>query len=143
MIIVLFHVLYLFGKFVYQNYRVNKQKAVDDAVIKPTTRYDTFQEGCTMGDPEELQEYEGKPLRFFPPAYVQRYVAVTELLNSSKYQGKLRKVLDTSFSPFSLITLPRFPLFPKILRSRLTIRFLILVHRSSISDARNSNFWST
>ncbi|XP_076673709.1 hen1 methyltransferase isoform X1 [Andrena cerasifolii] len=95
MIIVLFHVLYLFGKFVYQSYRVKRQPAaVDDVVTGTEARFDTSESPYTMRDPEAPQEPEEKPLRFFPPAYVQRYVAVSDILNDTKYRGKLRKVVD-------------------------------------------------
>lgn len=120
MIIVLFHVLYLFGKFVYQNYRIRKQKAIDNDVTNTQKPLEISEKDYRMIDPEAVQDFNEKSLKFFPPAYVQRYVAVSEVLNSFKYQGKLRKVL------------PLFLLFLNILDNNvdislfLIIRFLIL-----------------
>nr|XP_034194239.1 MATH and LRR domain-containing protein PFE0570w isoform X1 [Osmia lignaria] len=94
MIIVLFHVLYLFGKFVYQNYRIRKEKAIDNEVTNTQKPLEISEKDYRMIDPEAAQDFKEKSLRFFPPAYVQRYVAVSEVLNSFKYQGKLRKVVD-------------------------------------------------
>ncbi|OAD61795.1 Small RNA 2'-O-methyltransferase [Eufriesea mexicana] len=94
MIIVLFHVLYLFGKFVYQNYRSNKQKAISDDTINTTTQFNISEKDYLMRDPEAPQDLDKKPIKFFPPAYVQRYVAVSDILSDTKYQGKLRKVVD-------------------------------------------------
>ncbi|XP_015433684.1 PREDICTED: uncharacterized protein LOC107189628 isoform X2 [Dufourea novaeangliae] len=94
MIIVLFHVLYLLGKFVYQNYNVNKRKGINDAVTDTKKRFEISERDYMMKDPEAPQDYEEKSVRFFPPAYLQRYVAVSDVLNSPKYQGKLRKVVD-------------------------------------------------
>lgn len=93
MIIVLFHVLYLFGKFVYQNYRNNKEKAISDDTIKTTTQFNISERDYMLRDPEAPQDLDQKPIKFFPPAYVQRYVAVCDILSDRKYQGKLRKVL--------------------------------------------------
>lgn len=95
MIIVLFHVLYLLGKFVYQNYGVKKQKAVENAMMNTEKQFVISERVYMMVDPESPQDNEDdKTLKFFPPAYVQRYVAVSDILNSSKYQGKLRKIVD-------------------------------------------------
>ena len=73
---------------------MKKQPAVDDVVTGTEARSATSERAYTMRDPEAPQEHEEKPLRFFPPAYVQRYVAVTDILNDTKYRGKLRKVVD-------------------------------------------------
>ncbi|XP_043253806.1 uncharacterized protein LOC122398197 isoform X1 [Colletes gigas] len=95
MIIVVFHILYLLGKFVYQNYGAKKQKAVDDAVMDPEKPFEISERIYLMVDPETPQYDDNKkPIRFFPPAYVQRYTAVSDVLNSSKYRGTLRKVVD-------------------------------------------------
>ena len=67
---------------------------MDDVVTGTEARFDTSERAYMMKDPEAPQEHEEKPLRFFPPAYVQRYVAVTDVLNDTKYRGKLRKVVD-------------------------------------------------
>nr|XP_003699897.1 PREDICTED: uncharacterized protein LOC100881302 [Megachile rotundata] len=94
MIIVLFHVLYLFGKFVYQNYRIKKQKAISNEVINTQKPLEISENDYRMRDPEAPQDFEQKSIKFFPPAYVQRYVAVSNVLNSPKYQGKLCKAVD-------------------------------------------------
>ncbi|KOC66014.1 Small RNA 2'-O-methyltransferase [Habropoda laboriosa] len=94
MIIVLFHVLYLFGKFVYQNYRTNKRKALNDDAVIEEKQFKISERDYKLRDPEAPQDIEKHVVRFFPPAYIQRYVAVSDLLSRSKYQGKLRKIVD-------------------------------------------------
>ncbi|KAK9306340.1 hypothetical protein QLX08_003025 [Tetragonisca angustula] len=97
MIIVLFHVLYLFGKFVYQNYRMNKQKAIDDDA---EVQLNISEEDYNMRDPEAPQDFERKPITFCPPVYMQRYIAVRNLISSEKYQGKIRKIADIGCGEF-------------------------------------------
>lgn len=46
---------------------------------------------CRMVDPETPQTFE-ENIKFFPPAYIQRYAAVADVLSSERYRGKLRKV---------------------------------------------------
>ncbi|XP_043515367.1 myb-like protein A [Frieseomelitta varia] len=99
MIIVLFHVLYLFGKFVYQNYR-NKQKAIDDDVINTEVQLNISEEDYNMRDPEAPQDFERKPITFSPPLYMQRYRAVQDILSSEKYEGKIRKIADIGCGNF-------------------------------------------
>ncbi|XP_076653539.1 hen1 methyltransferase [Halictus rubicundus] len=103
MMIVLFHVLYLFGKYVYRNYKLNRRKAVDDAEMDAGEQFTFSRADYMMIDPEAPQDFTAKPLRFFPPAYVQRYVAVSDVLSSSKYSGKLRKVVDFGCSEFGFL----------------------------------------
>ncbi|XP_076755075.1 hen1 methyltransferase [Xylocopa sonorina] len=94
MFIVLFPLLYLFGKFVYKNYQANKQKAIDDDRTGTEKQLNISEADYRMRDPDAVQDPGEKSIRFFPPAYVQRYVAVSGVLNSAKYRGKLRKVVD-------------------------------------------------
>ncbi|XP_033321982.2 hen1 methyltransferase [Megalopta genalis] len=103
MVIVLFHVLYLLGKYVYQNYKVNKRKSMDDVVTDAEEIFEFSEADYMMVDPEAPQDFETRPIRFFPPAYVQRYVAVSDVLNSSKYNGKLRKVVDFGCSELGFL----------------------------------------
>ncbi|XP_076280297.1 hen1 methyltransferase isoform X2 [Lasioglossum baleicum] len=56
-----------------------------------------------MIDPEAPQDFTARSPRFFPPAYVQRYVAVSDVLSSSKYHGKLRKVVDFGCSELGFL----------------------------------------
>ncbi|XP_054008797.1 uncharacterized protein LOC128892410 [Hylaeus anthracinus] len=105
MIIVLFHVLYLLGKFVYQKYGVKNQKTMDDdAVIDSKKQLEISDRVYRMIDPEAPQDDEKENnIRFFPPAYVQRYTAVSDILASPKYQGKLRKVVDFGCSELGFL----------------------------------------
>ncbi|XP_017880893.1 uncharacterized protein LOC108625403 isoform X2 [Ceratina calcarata] len=93
MILVLFHVLYFFGKFVYQSYRT-KRRAIKDETIGTEKRFNVSDADFMLRDCEVRQDFEQKSIKFFPPAYVQRYVAVIDVLRNSMYQGKLRKVVD-------------------------------------------------
>lgn len=90
MVIVLFHLLCLLGKYVYKSYRIKKLKALCEAARhdKPENIYEML---------EEI--YDDRPfstmssgLRFSPPAYVQRYNAVVDVLYDAKYKDQLRKV---------------------------------------------------
>ncbi|KAG9433370.1 hypothetical protein HZU67_05339 [Apis mellifera carnica] len=45
-----------------------------------------------MIDPSASQDFEEKSIKFFPPAYLQRYIAVADVID--KYHGKLRKIVD-------------------------------------------------
>ena len=90
MIIVLFHVLYFFSKFVYQNYGNKKQKAIIDDTINTDIQFKISERDYKMIDPSASQDFEEKSIKFFPPAYLQRYIAVADVID--KYHGKLRKV---------------------------------------------------
>lgn len=90
MIIVLFHVLYFFSKFVYQNYGNKKQKAINDDTINTDIQFKISERDYKIIDPSAPQDFEEKSIKFFPPAYLQRYIAVADVID--KYHGKLRKV---------------------------------------------------
>lgn len=125
MIIVLFHVLYLLGKFVYQNYGVKKQKAVENAMMNTEKQFVISERVYMMVDPESPQDNEDdKTLKFFPPAYVQRYVAVSDILNSSKYQGKLRKVRNSVIISFADVTTQSLFVIYNISNSQIILLFL-------------------
>lgn len=93
MILALFHVLYFFGKFMYQSYRT-KWKAVEDDTIGTEERFKISETDYMLRDPEAPQNFEQKTIRFFPPAYVQRYVAVIDVVRNLVHKRKLRKVVD-------------------------------------------------
>ncbi|CAK9812795.1 Small RNA 2'-O-methyltransferase [Anthophora quadrimaculata] len=103
MIIVLFHMLYLFGKFVYQNYRTNKRKALNDDTVIEEKQFKISERDYNLRDPEASQDLEKHDVKFFPPAYVQRYVAVTDVLSSTNYHGKLRKIVDFGCAELSFL----------------------------------------
>lgn len=42
-------------------------------------------------DSETSRSFE-ENIKFFPPAYIQRYAAVADVLSCERYRGKLRKV---------------------------------------------------
>ena len=68
---------------------MNKQKAIDDDA---EVQLNISEEDYNMRDPEAPQDFERKPITFCPPVYMQRYIAVRNLISSEKYQGKIRKV---------------------------------------------------
>lgn len=91
MIIVLFHVIYFIGKFVYQNYRSKGQKTMDNNTVNMEIELNVSESDRSVINPETPQNFE-QNIKFFPPAYIQRYAAVADILSSERYQGKLRKV---------------------------------------------------
>lgn len=52
------------------------------------------QTSCAASDkmPGDDCEDSEPNIRFFPPAYIQRYNSVVEILESEPYNGKIRKV---------------------------------------------------
>ncbi|KAG7188172.1 hypothetical protein KM043_013389 [Ampulex compressa] len=70
-----------------------------------------------MIDPEATQEYKQDiSVKFFPPAYVQRYVTVSDILMDQKYHGKIRKVVDFGCAELSfLVYLKHIPDIEQIL----------------------------
>lgn len=56
-----------------------------------------------MRDPEAPQDFE-ENIKFFPPAYIQRYAAVADVLSSDKYRGKLRKIVDFGCAELGFLT---------------------------------------
>lgn len=91
MIIVLLHVIYFFGKFIYQNYRSKRRETMDNDTVNAEPELNITEEDRRMIDPEAPQSFE-ENIKFFPPAYIQRYAAVADVLNSDRYRGKIRKV---------------------------------------------------
>lgn len=102
MIIVLFHVIYFFGKFVYQNYLSKRQKTMDNDTVNMEPGLNISESDRRVIDPEAPQDFE-QNIKFFPPAYIQRYAAVADILSSERYRGKLRKVFH--FHIFASLTL--------------------------------------
>ncbi|XP_071558074.1 uncharacterized protein Hen1 [Temnothorax nylanderi] len=96
MVGLLFHVLYLLGKCIYDRYRVRRTTLLPDIA----TEDELFEQRDDTLDPfDDVPEWEvtswwtHKTINnFCPPAYVQRYCAVTDVLNG--YKGKLNKVVD-------------------------------------------------
>lgn len=76
MFLLLFPVFFLLGKHVYENYFSRKVKPSVNGTARQT-------------NPPPTKE----PVRFYPPAYIQRYQTVVEILEDPKFEGKLRKVL--------------------------------------------------
>ncbi|XP_060812750.1 uncharacterized protein LOC132905464 [Bombus pascuorum] len=102
MIIVLFHVIYFFGKFVYQNYRNKRQKAMDNETVNTEPKLKLSESDRRMRDPEASPVEE--TIKFFPPAFIQRYTAVADVLGCEKYRGKLRKIVDFGCSELGFLT---------------------------------------
>ncbi|KAK2584717.1 hypothetical protein KPH14_007050 [Odynerus spinipes] len=105
MILVLFHVLYLVGKYVYNNYHIKKRKITSNQARNVETPRIVSEEVYNMIDAEAPQDYEmTNIIRFFPPAYIQRYTAVSDIFLSNKYKGKIRKVVDFGCADLSFFT---------------------------------------
>lgn len=104
MIIVLFHVFYLFGQYIYKNYRIKKLRALCDAAKDTESssepqNYEMFSDNSSRDDDDNDDEKpptskyrEREGLKFDPPAYIQRYSAVQDILNDPMYKGQIRKV---------------------------------------------------
>lgn len=91
MVGLLFHVLYLLGKCIYDRYRVRKTRLLPDVAYEEELfKYDYD----ALDDDSELENTLWWTHRtignFYPPAYIQRYYAVMTVLN--EYKGKLWKV---------------------------------------------------
>ncbi|XP_015181006.1 PREDICTED: uncharacterized protein LOC107068784 [Polistes dominula] len=84
MFFTLFHVFYFFGKYVYDSYFSKKTEHVK----MPHTSEEYYT------DIDTLEDYSPPSIRFHPPMYIQRYNSVIKILNSDKYKGKIRKVVD-------------------------------------------------
>lgn len=96
MIIVFFHVLFLLGKYVCQKYRkIDEETAEID--VKPVSN-----KPCEIED-NFYTEDSRNDIRFTPPAYIQRYDAVRDVLTSPKYNGKIRKVRQFFFFFFFFV----------------------------------------
>lgn len=101
MIIVLFHVFYLLGQYIYKNYRVKRLRSLCDAAKESEKSsfsqqtYEMFSDNSYDDDEKSLASncHEAEQMKFKPPAYIQRYNAVQNILNDPVYSGKIRKVL--------------------------------------------------
>lgn len=115
MIITFLQVLYFLGKYVYTNYN-NRVKAVKYTKHEDETSKEIINNDASCSNfnktPDEFtsnEDYQPTTgnIHFSPPAYIQRYVAVRDIISDSKYQGKIRKV-KTHPSYFSN---PKSPFF--------------------------------
>ena len=94
MIIVFFHVLYLIGKMVYNNYysgKPNDNDKMDEKSLEPVNRWKRHDPETAYADENEDNNRPKAP-RFSPPVYIQRYVAVQKVLVDPRYKDKLKKV---------------------------------------------------
>ncbi|XP_014471842.1 PREDICTED: uncharacterized protein LOC106742963 [Dinoponera quadriceps] len=105
MFLVVFQMLYLFGKYIYNNYRDRKAPSSDVAegetanhVVNNDNRIQV-----EIDDAELLPLEISQIVKFSPPAYIQRYLAVANVLNDPKYGGKLRKVVDFGCSELGFL----------------------------------------
>lgn len=113
MIIVLFHVIYLLGKLAYRRYNSSAKTATNNEIVEQQSliREIDFGEDFNdiwsnaMSNSSRLQrrnsnsddDYEESKstIKFSPPAYIQRYQAVSNIL--TQYHGKLQKVMTINF----------------------------------------------
>ncbi|XP_043274722.1 uncharacterized protein Hen1 [Venturia canescens] len=118
MIIVFFHVLYLIGKIVYDNYQCNrltkKDKNGDDEEAcsspqppVPQCKVNDCQQNSYVrdlydADYEDNDDFPRAP-RFSPPAFIQRYLAVVKVLTDVKYHKKIKKVVDFGCSELGFL----------------------------------------
>ncbi|KYN07505.1 UPF0486 protein C1orf59 [Cyphomyrmex costatus] len=105
MVGLLFHVLYLLGKCIYDRYRFRKPTVLPDVayeeeLFKRDYDYDAFDDDSELED--TLWWSHRRTIGcFYPPAYVQRYGAVMNVLND--YKGKLWKIVDYGCSELGLL----------------------------------------
>ncbi|XP_046739216.1 uncharacterized protein LOC124407275 [Diprion similis] len=91
MIIVLFHALYYFGRYVYRNFYARYGETGE---ISVTNQPLNVTEADYDFPPEDEHVVGDFKVKFFPPVYVQRYNAVHDVLVSAHYHRKIRKVID-------------------------------------------------
>lgn len=97
MFVVIFHMLYLLGKYVYDNYHVKKASAPSkDAADGETSDRQHVNDNKVQAEVDETQPVPlaelSQTVKFSPPVYIQRYLAVSNVLSDPKYEKKLRKV---------------------------------------------------
>ncbi|XP_072743769.1 uncharacterized protein Hen1 [Anoplolepis gracilipes] len=116
MIIVLFHVFYLLGQYIYKNYRIKKLRALCDATkeTEPLSEQQTYEmfNDSSFDDnndddddekPPASNYHDKEPIKFYPPAYIQRYNAVQDVLSHPMYREKIRKVVDFGCAEMSFL----------------------------------------
>ncbi|XP_070156491.1 putative uncharacterized protein DDB_G0282129 isoform X2 [Polyergus mexicanus] len=107
MIIVLFHVFYLFGQYIYKNYRIKRLRALCDVAKDTESSFEMLSDNSRDDNddkkPPTSKYRERKGLKFDPPAYVQRYSAVQDILDHPMYKGKIRKVVDFGCSELGFL----------------------------------------
>ncbi|XP_012234845.1 uncharacterized protein Hen1 [Linepithema humile] len=105
MIIVLFHLFYLLGKYVYKTYRLKKLKALCDAAKDNTESSESYEmlDEISVSSEDLSAPKSNEVLKFSPPAYIQRYNAVVDVLMDPRYQGKVRKVVDFGCAELSFL----------------------------------------
>ncbi|XP_008212479.1 uncharacterized protein LOC100121690 isoform X2 [Nasonia vitripennis] len=97
MIIVLFHVFYLLGKFVYNRCSGDKRRLMgdDDPYAGVGAQSKAMKEQVNLQRRLSNDGEESKStIRFSPPAFIQRYEAVVNVLTDKRYGGKLKKIVD-------------------------------------------------
>ncbi|KAG5322456.1 HENMT methyltransferase, partial [Pseudoatta argentina] len=101
MVGLLFHVLYLLGKCIYDRYRVRKTRLLPDVAYEE----ELFRYDYDALDDSELENTlwwtHGTIGNFYPPAYIQRYCAVMNVLD--EYKGKLWKIVDYGCGELGLL----------------------------------------
>lgn len=92
MIIVLFHALYLLGKYVYENFHNKTEDKTPAVQLLNVTEADYRDSTQSEHIDDDEQNFV---VKFFPPVYVQRYTTVLDVLASPQYHGKVKKVFQT------------------------------------------------
>ena len=76
---------------------------MDNDTVNAEPELNITEEDRRMIDPEAPQSFE-ENIKFFPPAYIQRYAAVADVLNSDRYRGKIRKIVDFGCAELGFLT---------------------------------------
>lgn len=84
---------------------------MDNNTVNMEPGRNSSESDCRMINPETPQSFE-ENIKFFPPAYIQRYAAVADVLSCERYRGKLRKVFR--FHIFAITLHVDFSLLLKI-----------------------------
>ncbi|XP_058799198.1 uncharacterized protein LOC131668783 [Phymastichus coffea] len=98
MIIVLFHVIYFLGKLVYRRYNCADRDRIVSGEVKLNISQDKDMRGKInlkrRFSNDNADEKSKNNIRFNPPAYIQRYQAVLNVLTHPRYGGNLKKIVD-------------------------------------------------
>ncbi|XP_044019821.1 protein PFC0760c [Aphidius gifuensis] len=109
MLVVFIQFFYLFGKYIYNkhaiaNYFLKSKKLTSNSEESSSnkTNFESIQ--MTPDDYENENIYSSKSnIRFSPPAYIQRYTAVCDVISDTKYNGKIQKVVDFGCSELGFL----------------------------------------
>ncbi|XP_034948249.1 small RNA 2'-O-methyltransferase [Chelonus insularis] len=120
MIGLFFNVFFYLNKYLRRRYYTRTMDSTNESCAKLSENVSTSSNAINTRELED-QFYDDDDgdkcnIKFSPPAYIQRYQAVISVLNSPKYEGKIRKVVDFGCSELGFFTyLKNTPVIEEIL----------------------------